>query len=364
MRIATACAAVGLVVAAGLLLLHSPPTGDRRPTVGRLDSVTGTVTVTTAGAGPRTAANGERIRSADTIQTLEAGSAATLTLTDGSRFTLRDNTTLTCEPNATAIHRGVVAVDVVPQSNDRPRRVTTPHHRMFVGEGKFELRSTDDNTTLTVTAGRVTVTRIGDGQSIDVADGQRLVSRSGLPFTLERTDVVVWSADFEHGLPPGWRLGRFVKTGLPRGSRGGVETVAARVQEGVYHSIAGPERWEEGVFRFESDLHVHVTLKMAQPAWINIFLFTKKDRPGKPEFAGNFLFNEVPFTAMKPGRWYALTIPITKFRRLFPTGGGQFDGAVPYQIALSSKGESRGLVVDEVRIVRGGPGRVELKEIE
>jgi hypothetical protein len=235
---------------------------------------------------------------------------------------------------------------------------------MFVGEGKFELRSTDDNTTLTVTAGRVTVTRIGDGQSIDVADGQRLVSRSGLPFTLERTDVVVWSADFEHGLPPGWRLGRFVKTGLPRGSRGGVETVAARVQEGVYHSIAGPERWEEGVFRFESDLHVHVTLKMAQPAWINIFLFTKKDRPGKPEFAGNFLFNEVPFTAMKPGRWYALTIPITKFRRLFPTGGGQFDGAVPYQIALSSKGESRGLVVDEVRIVRGGPGRVELKEIE
>jgi len=364
MRIATASAAVCLVIAAGLLLLPAPPAGPSRPSVGRLESVTGTVTVATAGAAPRIATEGEPIRTADTILTLNADSVATMTLFDGSRFTLRGKSTLTCDDNALAIHRGGVVADVVPQPDRPPVDVTTPHHRLSVREGRFEIRASDENTTLTVTAGRVTVARLGDGNSIEVTAGQRLVSRSGSPFKLENVDAVVWSADFEHGLPPGWRLGRFVKTGLPRGSAGGVEAVTARVQEGVYHSIAGPERWNEGLFRFDPALHVQVTLKMSQPGWINIFLFTKKNQPGKPEFAGNYLFNETPFLEMKPGRWYSLTVPIGKFRRLFPTNGGQFDGAIPYQIALSSKGESRGLVVDELRIARGGPGRVQLKELK
>jgi len=386
MRIATASAAVCLVIAAGLLLLPAPPAGPSRPSVGRLESVTGTVTVATAGAAPRIATEGEPIRTADTILTLNADSVATMTLFDGSRFTLRGKSTLTCDDNALAIHRGGVVGDVVPQPDRPPVDVTTPHHRLSVREARFELLATDESTTLTVTAGRVAVTRLGDGDSIRhsqrpgrsqrpghfngdgksvaVTAGQRLVSRAGSPFKLENVDAVVWSADFEHGLPRGWRLGRFVKTGLPRGSAGGVEAVTARVQEGVYHSIAGPERWNEGLFRFDPALHVQVTLKMSQPGWINIFLFTKKNQPGKPEFAGNYLFNETPFLEMKPGRWYSLTVPIGKFRRLFPTNGGQFDGAIPYQIALSSKGESRGLVVDELRIARGGPGRVELKELK
>lgn len=364
MRIAIACAAVCLVVAAGLLVLRVSFVEKLPPIIGRFESVKGTVTVATDGAGPRIATVGDHIRSADNIRLPEARSSATIVYSDGSRFTLRGKTAVTCTDNTLEIHGGLVIADVFPPPNGRLIRVWTPRHKLSVGKAKFELWATDDNTTLTVTAGRVTVTRIGNAQSIDVAAGQRLLSRAGSPFTLENFKTVVWSEDFERGLPPGWRLGRFVKSGLPRGSHGGVEAVTARVQEGVYHSIAGPERWEGGLFRFDPGLHVHVTLKMSRPGWINIFLFTKKNRPGKPEFAGNYLFNETPFLKMKPGRWYSLTVPMTEFRRLFPTAGGQFDGVIPYQIALSSKGESQGLVVDELRIVRGGPGRVVLNEVE
>jgi ferric-dicitrate binding protein FerR (iron transport regulator) len=364
MRIAIASAAVCLVVAAGLLALHLSSVEELPSIIGRFESITGTVTVAADGAGPRIAADGDRIRSAENVRLPEDRSAATIMYADGSRFVLRGKTALKCADNTLEIYHGLVIADVVPPDNSRLMHLSTPHHKLSVGEGKFELWATEDNTTLTVTAGRVTVMRIGDGQAIVVEAGQRFVSRAGSPFRLEKSNDVVWSAGFEQGLPPGWRLGRFVKTGLPRGSHGGVEAVTARVQDGVYHSIAGPERWEGGLFRFEANLHVHVTLKMSQPGWINIFLFTKINRPGKSKFAGNYLFNDTPFLEMKPGRWYSLTIPITEFRRLFPTDGGQFDGVIPYQIALSSKGESRGLVVDELRITRGGPGRVVLNEVE
>src|SRR5690606_30731910 len=110
------------------------------------------------------------------------------------------------------------------------------------------------------------------------------------------------------------------------------------------------------------DSHLHVTLTMREPGWINILALTKTDTM-PPSFSSNYIFDEAGWWPMKPGEWRTVTIPLSKFRPL-PPGRGFFENAIPFQLLFSSPAADRGLLIDRVWVTRGGPGTVEVRIVE
>ena len=113
------------------------------------------------------------------------------------------------------------------------------------------------------------------------------------------------------------------------------------------------------------DSHLHVTMKMEHPDWLNVFLMTRGPDETNPSWAMHN-FNKVPFWPPKPNQWRTVTIPLAKFRR--KRDGMFYDepplvGEVAYALSISATEPDRGLVVDRMWVTRGGPGEVEAKPL-
>jgi hypothetical protein len=125
--------------------------------------------------------------------------------------------------------------------------------------------------------------------------------------------------------------------------------------------IATREEWVNGLFQVQEQTHLHITLKMDRPNWLNVFFSTRNADATKPTWALH-IFNEVPFWQHKAGEWWTLTIPLKEFRR---KRDGVFHeepplvGEAVYSLSLSCTEDDRGLVVDRIWVTRDGPGRVE-----
>jgi RNA polymerase sigma factor (sigma-70 family) len=175
---------------------------------------------------------------------------------------------------------------------------------------------------------------------------------------------VVWEMDFEDGVPGGFPNGRFVKDGLPRGSKGAAGAVECdRGKEGVFYRIATPQRWADGLFAVRADSHLHFTFKMDRPDWVNVFLHVRTKGPPRGAESINYLFNDLRFWPPRRGQWRTVSIPLSKFGRAGGAPGRLSADEVPYMVQFSSLGD-RGLVIDRVWVTRGGPGDVRYTGVE
>jgi hypothetical protein len=214
-------------------------------------------------------------------------------------------------------------------------------------------------TQLSVTEGRVRMSRLSDGMVIEVGsgefgefEGQRKPLVQQIPNL-----AVAWDADFESGLPLGW-AGERVTDGLPEKSRGAVRSVLEEREDGTFYLIRSNEAWVRGLFAVRKESHLHVTYKMENPDWINVLLVTRTSNPHNPQHSGNYLFNEVPLAA--PGQWQTLSIPLAKFKRIH-AGEELLDRVVPYLLTFSAPAPDRGLVIDRVWVTPDGPGSVTVR---
>ncbi len=361
---ATAAALLVACVLGALLwngLLESP-----QPVAAALEQASGIVHVTDAGAVTRVATPGTELRSGDTIRTQGASGSVVIVYLDGTRISLAGNTSLTfsgSKKKRMLLHGGTLSASVVPQPTGEPMIVATPQDEVQVLGTTFSLEVGQGETELSVRSGRVKVTRLGDGKSLEVVAGQRAVS-SAAQLALTKIPIMAdtWSEDFEEGLPEDWEIGKFDGTNLPPGSSGAVRAVSDATKAGGPVSIATQCRWTDGLFAVHDDSHLHITLKIRSPGWFNILILTRTEDGDPLTFAGNYIFDRQVWFG-QPGDWGTVTIPLSDFRPL-PPAKADFENAVPFQVLLSSPDKDRGLVVDRIWVTRGGPGVVESKNLK
>lgn len=364
--------AATVLVAVGIALFAWWTGKDREPSpafaLAALEQSNGNVQITSSGGEVRALGSGMAIHPGDTIRTHGVLSSAVLGLGDGTRLSLAGGTSLTFsrgEQNSVVVHGGTLFASVTPQQQGKPLMVLTPQDKIEVLGTRFSLKATASETEVAVSEGRIRLTRLSDGKSVEVAARQRAVSNpQTIAVVAESPELPEqWSEDFEDGLPADWGTGKFVADGLPPGSRGAVGAVRVLEQEKVLYSIATRTAWTQGLFKVHDDTHLHFTFRMQHPRWFIVLLSTRTVAGDPPAFASNYVHDAIPWHEAKPGTWYTVSIPLRQFRRL--SGGKQaFAGEVPFQVLFSSEEPDRGLAIDRVWVTRGGPNRVEIKPVE
>jgi ferric-dicitrate binding protein FerR (iron transport regulator) len=367
-------AAALLLVGAVLAVLFWPaaPVPNEAPVaiVAVVESGAGDVRVIAPDGQVRVVAERTELRSGETVRTEPVRGAAGIIYPDGTRLALAGDTSVTCtgtERKAVAVHQGTVGASVNPQPEGRSMVLTTPAARIEVRGTEFTCHVSPDRTDVSVTKGSVRVVRASDGKAVDVPEKKRVRAEARADLAVE--DIPerpeTWALEFEEGLPAGMHRGRFVTEGLPRGSKGGAAALrSTRPGEEELFEIVTPEAWEQGLFAFHADSHLHVTYTIREPKWVNVFVIARSAGPNGAHI-GNYLFKDDEFIApARVGKWQTVTIPLAKLRR----AGLNSDLApgpdqVPYLVVLSSQGD-RGLVIDRLWVTRGGPGVVQYKDVE
>ena len=326
---------------------------------GTLDQVTGDVRVLPADGQARLVGSNTSVGQGDTVRTKGSESSAVVSYTDGTRLTLVGNTSMTCG-DCFVIHHGTLAASIMPQPRDKPLLLATPSAKLQVLGTRFQIDADEKRTTLSVRQGRVRVIRIQDGTEVEVASGKcaTIAEQSQLQVKDIPELSPEWEEDFEVGLPADWKLGEWVTEGLMAGSRGAVRATADEAEHGQRtFSIRSHEAWLQGLFTVHKDSHLHVTLKMDRPNWINVFLVTRTSDPHDPRFSGNYLFDQFP--SVEPGRWQTLTFPLGAFKRLH-RNAKPLEESVPFQLIFTSTMPDRGLVIDRIWVTPTGSGQVEV----
>lgn len=374
---ATAALAAGLLVAAAAVLValfvppphiftpSEPRTTESVPQITRLE---GGVQVYSVDGMGRDATIGMTLGEGERIETAGPG-VAVLSYEDGTRLTLVNDCSVTrpaAQRKSVMLHHGILSAEVAQQPSGQPMLLATPGARVEVLGTRFAVAATTDRTELNVAEGRVRLTRVSDGQTVEVAQGQGVVTNGEVRLTVRDSDAArdTWGADFEAGVPKGW-TGAHVRAGLPADSRGAIRAIAPHENEPNVFVISTREQWVSGLFEIHADSHLHITMKMEHPDWLNVFFSSRDSDATLPKWTLHN-FNEVPFWPPKPGRWQTVTIPLSKFRS---KRDGVFHdvppaaGDVAYELAITSTGPERGLVVDRIWVTRGGPGKVEARPL-
>lgn len=349
-----------LLVALGLAWRFLPPSGTTSPDV--LASVSGTVSVVRGDQPPMPLRAADvataplPLKVGDRIQTDHAGSA-TLLLSDRTRILLgpESSMTLAARPEARVIvSHGLVTAQVAPQSAQAPMIFVTPRASVRVLGTELELMVQEARTEVAVTEGKVRVTRPSDGASADVSAGQFLPveERGALAVVDWPATPSVWSEDFESGVPTGW-TGRLVRDGLPTSSRGALQGVAVPGAPGL-QMVAGSPVVERGLFAWHADSVLHVTFRVQPPSWFHICLFARTYSRGKPLVAWCHVDPEL--WQVQAGEWRTVGIPLSQFHW---TGSVQPEttlGRIPLRVAFMGPGDLPGVVIDSLRVDRGGTG--------
>ncbi len=347
---------------------------DPRPTtpVARLKHVSGEVFVVTDDGQRRQVDGGDQIRSGETVRT-QGPSTVAVVYSDGTRLVMLRDASITCTSHrgkTVFVHEGLVSANVAPQPPSEPMIVATPHAKVYVMGTKFVLASTTKQTDLTVAKGRVKFTQ-SDGQSVEIPEGHSATADAKSKLVAKRGPAVpdTWSQDFERGLPETCEHGTFVDEGLPVGSKGGVTSGVHRFDGRAYHEIWPDNDWAHGQFVNHVDTHLHVTYKLERPGRVQIFSLHRIPQPDTP-VAELFVLDPSDLTEgefwwdVPAGKWFTASIPYQRFRSMPGRRKPPTVGNITVGLNFSSQEHDRGLVIDKIWVTRGGPRRIEYKELD
>jgi hypothetical protein len=181
---------------------------------------------------------------------------------------------------------------------------------------------------------------------------------AGPPLRRVSTTATSWSADFEHGSLAGW-TGELVATDLPPGSTRGIRAIETKLSYGTFHTIAAPEDWRAGFASLTLDSTLHVTYRLREPTWINVFCHTLGAGDGNAA-----MFQLVGSAFPGPaGKWQTASIPFSLFQRkvrdtagggLAFSGGSPVDGECVAALVFSAP-HPIDFVIDRIWITPDGP---------
>lgn len=174
-----------------------------------------------------------------------------------------------------------------------------------------------------------------------------------------------WVENFEGGMPAGWEA-EFVSTGLPDGSRGAIRTISLTKNGIDYRNITPPMSWAPGYVKVGPNTHLHITFRVDQFAYFNLFMLTHVTDPNRND-VGLYQHPGVAMNA-KPGTWQKISVPLRLFQRknanlgVFVDGGPD-EGEVVWQLFVSAANQDLDLVIDEWQVDQQGPGVVTVTDI-
>jgi len=368
---------VGVVLAAAALLFAASvpfwlgSDGPKRqigkkPVLGYIQQATATA-LARDGRDDEEAGPDMPFRSNDTLRTLGPGGFAILGFHDGTKLALAGDTVVTCDGQKTVrVRQGDVEADVAPQSPGRPMRILTPSAEIRVVGTRLALSADADATRLGVMRGRVVMTRLSDGRSVEVREGYHSIASARSELTAEPIPSVpdTWSEDFERGLPEDWQSGQWVTIDLPpENAHGAVRAARRPMPDGrrdELYTVTTHKAWTSGLFRIEQDTFLNFTYRLQRPGWFHVFLSVRPGDLNRPHY-GNYEYQDKSSWTVPPGQWRTVSVPLSKFRKVTRP---RFEdapaippriGDVAYVVIFSSHKHDRGLVIDRMWVTRGRP---------
>jgi len=174
--------AAALLIAWYIARLHTPATQGQH-LVASVAGIDGAATLVRGGSSTPVAA-GTSVAPGDQIST---GPASAVTLRYPDRSTLRVSgparVAFVSKPRkCVRLEQGNVHAAIAPQPRHSPMTLVTPHANVTVVGTRFTLSVDTNATRLDMNAGRVRMTRLSDGKTIDVDGGFRAVAGNGIRF--------------------------------------------------------------------------------------------------------------------------------------------------------------------------------------
>jgi hypothetical protein len=309
------------------------------------------------------------LRSGDILQTEGPEGFASFEFLDGTTLVLTgDARVLLTQENGQKrvdVPHGYIDAEVAPQPAGKPMLFVTPLAEARVMGTRLSISAETGGTTLSVSAGHVVMKRLSDGRSVDVRGGYHAVAspRSELKAQLTPPVPEIWSADFEAGLPDGWRIGQWVTDDLPENSRGAVRsarwTTGWKTQSGLYYVVRS-NRVITGLFGVHDDSCLNFTYKMDRPGWFNLFTVVRH-QDGQRSRTGNFAHKEEAWWKIPAGEWRTVSVPLTRFHKVVVGRSRNTDNIHPQvgdsvnSVWFSTPKIDRGLTIDRVWVTRGKP---------
>jgi ferric-dicitrate binding protein FerR (iron transport regulator) len=363
-------ATIAIVVA---LVLNRYPQDEAAASIATIEEVGGTVRIHRNDSTILVIAAGHTLLTGDRVETADQQSTATAVYADGTRLALAGETSVDfdhppSDQKQLVVRNGNVAAFVTPQHPELPLMVTTATARLEVLGTNFLVDARSDATELSVAEGRVRLTRLADGASLEVQSGHHAVadsSREPLAANTATRAGDTFSEDFEHGLPPEWTRGELTRDDLPPDSQGGVRAQEDRQRDGVYYHIGTPKAWSQGLFAIHPDSHLHFTYRLSKPDWFQIFLSTRSQQGDRPSTATYRFKDERCWWPLTPGAWRTATVPLAAFGRVSDwSEQPPSPDELPFEILFTSKDNDLSLIIDRIWITRGGPGTFQVSGAE
>ncbi len=339
-----------------------------RSVIGRVAVVTGDVHL--VDDGRQQLVTGEiELRSGSGVNVGGLTGLAVLRLDDGTEISLAGETHIECQRRAdqttVVLHEGNLSADVARQAAGRPLQIRTSNAQISVLGTRLAVGASEEESELGVQRGRVQLTRLTDGETIDVSGGQYAVvsRRVALEARPWPDTPETWSQDFEAGLPDGWRYGQWLRDGETTDARGVVRAArrfALNGNESDRHRITLPKRWMQGLWRVQDDTVLHFTYKMSRPGWFQIMMGIRSDDLN-PAHVGNYELQSSYWHNGKtePNQWRTASLPLSAFRKNIrrteytelPATSPRA-GDVVYLLWFDTSDVDRGLVIDRIWIDR------------
>lgn len=357
-------AALLAVVAGGLILTWRWKGGpdSEYPVIGRLRRLAGDVQIVDR-RGVQAIGRESELRAEATVHVVGLTGLATLRLDDGTEISLAGETRIACRREAgqtkITLHEGNLSANVTPQAAGHPLLIRTSSAEMQVLGTRLAVSADHETSELGVQHGRVHLTRLTDGQTVQVVDGQCAVvsERVALEARPWPQTPDTWQADFENGLPDGWRYGQWLRDGGTADSRGVVRAARRFALDGSdsrLFRVTLPKRWMQGLWRLAPDTQLHFTYKMSRPGWFHIMLGVRSDDLN-PAHIGNYELQSGYWKMGQPNEWQTVSVPCSAFRKnvpgipyasLPPTSPLADD--VVYLMWFNTGDVDRGLIIDRI----------------
>jgi hypothetical protein len=162
---------------------------------------------------------------------------------------------------------------------------------------------------------------------------------------------VVYSVNFDTGLPEKWKSGVLTAENLPAGSK---QAVTAAVTEGKAGNIRANDQYAKGHFTIADDLYFNYRIRMTRPQWYQVFLCAKTPGPGGA--SQNFIAKPKAGAA---GEWQVVSLPMSEFKGVGKgdhVGKSPVAGQVCWSYFFDTQGHDRGLAIDRIWVTKGPPG--------
>ncbi|VTU01803.1 Anti-FecI sigma factor, FecR OS=Chthoniobacter flavus Ellin428 GN=CfE428DRAFT_4845 PE=4 SV=1: FecR [Gemmataceae bacterium] len=303
-----------------------------------------------ATADERRCESGAAVRSGDTVRTSGAAATATVRFPDGTEVVLAGDTAVSVADagaKSLHIHRGDLALQVVPQPPGRPLRVETADAVIEVAETNLSVSCLGAGTAVDVRGGKdVSVRDRARDEAVAVRAGEAATVSPTAPLAPKPRpgSLASWAVDFREGVPRGWQYGAPTTVGGRAALR--AEPVWVKQHGREHYQVASPNTWGRGLFTFDATGNLSVDLLLERPGAVQAILVVRDDPAGVGPPPQVYIHDDIA-AGVPAGGWQTVRAPLKDFRKRFDLAPHRAPTA--FLVILDTHDQDLGMVVGRIQ---------------